>query len=108
MKIITVCGDPYTQEREITYITEHMTCSGKYCVLTPVVPFVKKPGALGTTPNDVINLNLAHSKKIDLSESILAMDVNGKIDPVLEYWIKYAQNINKQVLYYSQEIHNYR
>ena len=108
MKIITICGDPVKQESEITYIAEQMTCHGEYCVLTPVVPFVKRPGALGTTPNDVIHLNNAHRKKIDLSEAILAMDVNGTIDPILENWIKYAQNVHKQVLYYSREIHNYR
>ena len=108
MDIITVCGDPVKYESEITYITERMTCTGKYCVLTPVIPFVKNPGILGYNATEIVRLNSAHRKKIDMSNSILAMDVDGHIDSVLNCWIGYAKQKNKKVLYYSQGIHNYR
>lgn len=108
MDIITICGDPLKYESEITYIAERMTCTGEYCVLTPVIPFVKNPGILGYNATEIGRLNDAHRKKIDMSNSILAMDVDGYIDSVLKYWIEYAKQTNKKVLYYSQGIHNYR
>jgi len=108
MKTITICGNPVKQQRDITYIAEQMTCHGEYCVLTPIVPFVKNPGTLGPTSIEIMRLNEAHRKKIDMSDAILAMDVDGTIDSSLEYWIAHAEKLNKQVLYYSREIHNYR
>jgi len=106
MTIITICGDPFKQESEITYIAERMTCSGEYCVLTPVVPFIKKPGNLGYTPAEIGNINEVHRKKIKLSDAILVMDTNA--NDAEKYWIEYAKRHQKQVLYYSQEIHNWR
>ncbi len=108
MTIITICGDVFKYEREITYITEQMTCSGEYCVLTPVIPFMKRLTTLGQTATAIGHLNKAHRKKIELSSAILVMDVNGHVSDLDKCWIEYAQQQQKQVLYYSQEIHNWR
>ena len=107
--IITICGNPVKQEQQITYIAERMTCSGKYCVLTPIVPFIKhNPTGLGVIPSEIRHLADARRQKIDLSSAILVMDDNGVVDPVTECDIAYARAKKKQILYYSQEIHNWR
>jgi len=108
MTIITICGDVFKYEHEITYITEQMTCSGQYCVFTPVMPFVKHKTTLGYTATAIGHLNEAHRKKIELSSAILVMDVDGRLSDLDKCWVEYAQKQNKQVLYYSQEIKNWR
>ena len=109
MKIITICGDPVEHESEITYIAERMTCSGEYLVLTPVVPFIKHPPmGQGVTPSAIGHLNDAQRMKINLSSAILVMDKNGVVDEVTQHDVAYAKMKKKQIMYYSQEIHNWR
>ena len=107
--IITICGDPFKWESEITYLAERMTCSGKYCVLTPVIPFIKHPPVGGMfTASEIGHLVDAQRMKINLSSAILVMDKNGVIDEVTQCEVDYAKMKKKQIMYYSQEIHNWR
>ena len=109
MTIITICGDPIEHESEITYLAERMTCSGEYLVLTPVIPFIKHPHVgLGFTPSEIGHLNDAQRMKIKLSSAILVMDKNGVVDEVTQCDVAYAKMKKKQIMYYSQEIHNWR
>lgn len=109
MEIITICGDPFEWESEITYLTERMTCSGKYCVLTPVIPFIKHPPVGGMfTASDIGHLADAQRMKINLSSAILVMDKNSVVDEVTQCDVDYAKMLGKKIMLYSQEIHNWR
>ena len=109
MEIITICGDPFEWESEITYLTERMTCSGKYCVLTPVIPFIKHPPVGGMfTASDIGHLVDAQRMKINLSSAILVMDKNSVVDEVTQCDVDYAKMQGKKIMLYSQEIHNWR
>ncbi len=46
--------------------------------------------------------------KINLSSAILVMDTNGVVDEVTQCEVAYAKMKKKQIMYYSQEIHNWR
>ena len=86
-----------------------MTCSGKYCVLTPVIPFIKQPPVGGMfTALDIGHLVDAQRMKINLSSAILVMDNDGIVDEVTQCEVDYAKMKKKQIMYYSQEIHNWR
>ena len=110
MEIITICGDPVEQESEITYLAERMTCSGKYCVLTPVIPFIKHPpvDVYNYTASEISYLIDAQRMKINLSSAILVMDKNGVVDEVTQCDVDYAKMQGKKIMLYSQEIHNWR
>ena len=94
MKIITICGS-LKFKNEMMKVAEKLALEGN-CVITPVYP---------TEDNYIITdeqiefLKNAHFKKIDLSDAIYVVNVNGYIGESTKLEIEYAESNNKEVIY---------
>lgn len=95
MEIITICGS-MKFKNDMLIVAEKLAIKG-YCVLTPIFQVKEK-----NIDNDQLQkMKEAHFKKIDLSDSILVMDVNGYIGESTKLEIEYAKGLNKKILYYT-------
>lgn len=95
MQIITICGS-MKFKNDMLIVAEKLAIKG-YCVLTPIFQVKEK-----NIDNDQLQkMKEAHFKKIDLSDSILVMDVNGYIGESTKLEIEYAKGLNKKILYYT-------
>ncbi len=96
MKIITICGSMKFQ-KEMMIVSRKMALKG-YCVLTPVYSF---SGDTKITYEQKIKLKEAHFKKIELSDSILVVNVDNYIGESTKLEIDYAKKLEKDVIYYT-------
>lgn len=100
MKIITVCGS-YQFKNEMMEITEMMALKGN-CMITPIHLTKQDKGAY--TEEELLTLGKMHYEKIKLSDAILVVNVKGYIGNSTQKEIEYAENLNKEVLYYTDLI----
>ena len=96
MKTVTICGSMRFSEemREIAWDLE--TRHGMnvlQCVYDP-------PGA-ELSREMLKRLEAAHYRKIDLSDAIYVVDVDGYIGESVKQEIQYAREMGKEVLFYS-------
>ena len=96
MKIITLCGSLRLQ-KEMMEIAEKMALKGN-CILTPVYPVSEN---CERTEEQMQKLKEAHFKRIELSDSILVVNVNGYIGNSTKLEIEYAKKLGKEILYYE-------
>lgn len=99
MKIITLCGSLKFKDKMMS-IAEKMSLEG-ICVLTPVYPVLKNQKR---TEKQLIKLKEAHLKRIELSDSILVVNVNNYIGNSTNSEIEYAKKLGKEILYYTDFI----
>ena len=99
MKIITLCGSLKFQKEMMT-IAEKMALEG-YCILTPVYPVSKN---IERTKEQLIKLKEAHFKRIELSDTILVVNINNYIGKSTNLEIEYAKTLGKEILYYTDLI----
>ena len=99
MKIITICGSLKFQ-KEMMIITEKMALEG-YCILTPVYPVLNNDER---TEEQILKLKEEHLKKIELSNSILVVNVNNYIGTSTKMEIDYANKLGKEIIYYTDLI----
>ena len=95
MKIITLCGS-LKFKKEIMEIAEKMALDGN-CVLTPVYPVLEN---YKRTDRQLELLKEAHFKKIELSDSILVVNINNYIGNSTNLEIEYAKKLGKEIIYY--------
>ena len=95
MKIITLCGS-LKFKKEMMEIAEKMALDGN-CVLTPVYPVLEN---YKRTDRQLELLKEAHLKKIELSDSILVVNINNYIGNSTNLEIEYAQKLGKEIIYY--------
>ena len=95
MKIITVCGS-LKFKKEMMEIAEKMALDGN-CVLTPVYPVLEN---YKRTDRQLELLKEAHFKKIELSDSILVVNINNYIGNSTNLEIEYAKKLGKEIIYY--------
>ena len=95
MKIITLCGS-LKFKKEMMEIAEKMALDG-YCVLTPVYPVLEN---YKRTDRQLELLKEAHFKKIELSDSILVVNINNYIGNSTNLEIEYAKKLGKEIIYY--------
>lgn len=95
MKIITLCGS-LKFKKEMMEIAEKMALDGN-CVLTPVYPVLEN---YKRTDRQLELLKEAHFKKIELSDSILVVNINNYIGNSTNLEIEYAQKLGKEIIYY--------
>ncbi len=95
MEIITICGS-MKFKNDMLILAEELAIKG-YCVLTPVFEVKERSIA----ENQLQKMREAHFKRIELSDSILVMNVNGYIGESTKLEIQYAKSLNKKVLYYT-------
>ncbi len=95
MKIITLCGS-LKFKKEMIEIAEKMALDGN-CVLTPVYPVLEN---YKRTDRQLELLKEAHLKKIELSDSILVVNINNYIGNSTNLEIEYAKKLGKEIIYY--------
>lgn len=101
MKIITLCGSLKFQ-KEMMIIAEKMALEG-YCILTPVYPVSEN---MDRTEEQLIKLKEEHFKRIELSDTILVVNVNKYIGNSTNLEIEYAKKLGKEIIYYTDLIKN--
>ena len=101
MKIITLCGS-LKFKKEMMEIAEKMALDGN-CVLTPVYPVLEN---YKRTDRQLELLKEAHFKKIELSDSILVVNINNYIGNSTNLEIEYAKKLGKEIIYYTDLIEN--
>lgn len=99
MKIITLCGS-LKFKKEMMIVAEEMALKGN-CILTPVYPITEN---CERTDEQLLKLKEAHFKRIELSDAILVVNVNGYIGNSTNSEIEYAKSLNKEILYYTDLI----
>ena len=72
-----------------------------YCVLTPVYPVSEN---MERTKEQLINLKEAHFKRIELSDTILVVNINNYIGDSTRAEIDYAKKLGKEIIYYTNLI----
>lgn len=96
MKTYTICGSMRfaKQMKEIAYYLE--TQKG-FNVLQCV--YIEKD--IKFSENDLLALQNAHYKKIDISDGIYVVNIDGYIGESVKKEIEYAKQHNKEVLYHE-------
>ena len=101
MKIITLCGSLKFQ-KEMMIVAEKMALEGN-CILTPVYPTIEN---LKRSEEQLQKLKEEHFKRIELSDAILVINVNNYIGNSTSSEIKYAKELGKEIIYYTDSIEN--
>ena len=101
MKIITLCGSLKFQ-KEMMIVAEKMALEGN-CILTPVYPTIDN---LKRSEEQLQKLKEEHFKRIELSDAILVINVNNYIGNSTSSEIKYAKELGKEIIYYTDSIEN--
>lgn len=99
MKVITICGS-LKFEKEMMIVAEKLALEGN-CVLTPIYPISEN---LQKTDEQLEKLKEAHFKRIELSDSILVVNVNNYIGNSTNLEINYAKKLGKEIIYYTDLI----
>ena len=76
-------------------VAEKLALEGN-CVITPVYPTKDN---FTRTDEQIESLKNANLKKIDLSDAIYVVNVNGYIGDATKLEIEYAKNNNKEIIY---------
>ena len=96
MKIITLCGSLKFQ-KEMMEVAEKIALEGK-CVLTPVYHVMEDNEI---NKEQILKLKEEHLKRIEMSDSILVLNVNNYIGDSTKKEIEYAKNLGKEIIYYT-------
>ena len=73
-----------------------ITCSK--CILTPVYPIIE---SAERTEEQLEKIKEAHFKRIELSDAILVIDIDGYIGYSTNLEIEYARKLEKEIIYYT-------
>ncbi len=95
MKIVTLCGSMRFVDKMQKIALELETKYG-YCVLQPIFD-----SDIKLTENDLENLAKAHLKKIDISDIVYIVNIDGYIGDSVSKEIQYAEEHNKQIIYHE-------
>ena len=96
MKIITLCGS-LKFKHEMMIVAEKMALEGN-CILTPVYPVLEN---YERTDEQLMKLKEEHFKRIELSDSILVVNVNNYVGNSTNLEIEYAKKLKKEIIYYT-------
>lgn len=94
MKVVVLCGSmkffKEMQEIAINLETKH-----DYCVITPVSNIKE----LNNT--ELEKISKAHYKKIDISDAVYIVNIDGYIGESVSEELNYAQMHNKEIIYHE-------
>ncbi len=96
MKVITVCGS-MKFKKEMMEISFDLERKGN-CILSVV--FSNKDFAL--TEEELNNLALGHFRKIELSDAIYVVNINGYVGASVNKEITYAKSLNKEIIFHEK------
>ncbi len=78
-------------------VAEKLALKGN-CILTPTYPVIEN---LEITEKQTSMLKEAHFKRIELSDAIFVVNVNGYIGNSTKLEIEYAKKLGKEIIYYK-------
>lgn len=96
MKTITICGS-MKYEKEMPQIAFKLETKHGYNVLQCVYNLEKEE----LTPSEQETLKEAHYKKIDLSDGIYVVDIQGYMGSSTKEEIRYAKENGKEIIMHS-------
>lgn len=96
MKIVTLCGSLKFQ-KEMMEIAEKVALEGN-CILTPVYPVLDN---IKRTEEQLVKLKEAHFKRIELSDTILVVNINNYIGDSTKVEIDYAKTRKRNYILYQ-------
>lgn len=96
MRTITICGS-MRFEKEMQRIAFELETKHKFNVLQCIYGLKKDE----LTPADLVILEEAQLKRIELSDAIYVMDIDGYIGDMTQKEINYAKENGKEVILHS-------
>ena len=96
-KIVTICGSMKFTSQMIKIASELEKKYG-YCVIQCVYDI----DSTNTTQNEMDNIVNAHWKKIDISDAIYVVNINGYIGNSTKQEIEYALSKGKEIIYHEK------
>ncbi len=93
-KIVTICGSMRFQE-QMKSIAEGLELTEKYIVIQCIYPNDGRP----LTPEEIGLLGELHYRKIEISDAIYVVNVDGYIGESVRREIEYARSLGKEVMY---------
>lgn len=94
-KVITMCGSLKFM-KEIIYHTERLELEGN-CVLSIIYPTKEDKDAYEPEEHEL--LDELHKQKIDMSDAIFVVNVNGYVGSSTRSEIEYAKEKGKEIMY---------
>lgn len=98
MKTVTICGSMKFSE-EMKRIAFELESIRGYNVLQCTYNDLN----IEITPKMFDNLKQSHFRKIDMSDTIYVVDINGYIGNSVKQEIEYAKNHHKEILFHSKD-----
>lgn len=97
MRIITLCGSTKFK-KQFEQTNAYLTLQGNIVIS---VAFFEHSEGIQITKEQAEILGSLHSRKIDLSDEIFVIDVDGYIGESTRKEIEYAEKTGKPIRYYS-------
>lgn len=97
MKIVTICGS-MKFENEMKKIAFILETKHNMSVLQCV--YNEENSKLGDA--EIMALNSAHLKKIELADAIYVVNLHGYIGEQVKKEIAYAQNLGKEIIFHTE------
>lgn len=101
MKTYTICGS-MRFEREMQKIVLELETKHRLNILQCIY----NPDNITLSAEEISVLTDAHYRKIDISDGIYVVDIEGYIGQSVKKEIAYAQKHNKGIIYHSKSIIN--
>lgn len=95
MKVYTICGS-MKFENQMKEVSSKLEAEEGICVLTPINYEKKHKDDIA----ELENIFACHMKKIELSDGIYVLNVDGYIGESTKNQISYAKKLGKEINYY--------
>lgn len=97
VKVITICGS-MKFSKEMMKISKELELKQGYAV----IQCIYNVDGQNYEGIDISNLQKIHRKKIDISDAIYVVNINGYIGNSTKNEIEYAKNNGKEVIYHEK------
>ena len=97
-KVVTICGSLRFFEK-MQQTAELLEIEKGWCVLTPIAHTLDRD----LTPPEIALLGDIHKAKIDISDAIFVVNVDGYVGNAVKQEIEYARKKGKEILYLENE-----
>lgn len=96
MKVYTICGS-MKFENQMKEISSKLEAEEGICVLTPISYEKKHKDDI----TELENIFACHMKKIELSDGIYVLNIDGYVGESTKSQISYAKKLGKEIKYYK-------
>ncbi len=97
MKVVTICGSMRFED-QMKRIAFELETKKDMCVIQCVYDVDNKM----LSEKDIESLNNTHMKKIEISDAIYVVDIDGYVGEQVQKEIEYAKVLGKEVIYHSR------